>query len=485
MYRIIYLLTFAVTISNSLGAIYVEIIAPDYKNQNIIWKKKTDYISNKYVTIDTKIIDSTGKVRLYGQFNEIELTEISIGQSVGFIYVDTATKNYKILFPKDTISELTSLKKSQVQLIFLDLAKKDINQLILRFNLYYDFFLYGDTNKLIRMAKHDNVFQDSLNSFKIFVSEKFGLNKIKYLHNYIRYEIGLLEQMAHKSKGSVYSNYLFNTYLKRHSIEYNNDAYMQFFNLFYLEAFRVAGNELYEKVLFTVNKLKNYQQLDSLLTKNIFFSPPRLRELAVIKGLYDGYSSNELDHETAIAFLSDIAKFSKWPKHKEIAKKCVEQLLKFKIGGNCPDFNLVNNRNEYVNIESCKNKYTYINFFANWNYKSLQEIQIIQSMAEKYNFINFISIDMNTEKSNYEDYSLKNKIPNWQICKPINNEEIIELFNLHNLPAHMLIDPQGKISQYPAYPPTPLYNNQSIDITFFNIQKNYSKKNHFKIGGKN
>ena len=32
-----------------------------------------------------------------------------------------------------------SLKKSQVQLIFLDLAKKDINQLILRFNLYYDF----------------------------------------------------------------------------------------------------------------------------------------------------------------------------------------------------------------------------------------------------------------------------------------------------------------------------------------------------------
>ena len=261
MYRIIYLLTFAVTISNSLGAIYIEIIAPDYKNQKIIWKKKTDYISNKYVTIDSKIIDSTGNVRLYGKFNEIELTEISIGRSVGFIYVDTATKNYKILFPKDTISEL-SLKKSQVQLIFLDLEKKDINQLILRFNLYYDFFLYGDTSKLIRMAKHDNVFQDSLNSFKVFVSEKFGLNKIKYLHNYIRYEIGLLEQMAHKSKGSVYSNYLFNTYLKRHSIEYNNDAYMQFFNLFYLDAFRVAGNELYEKVLFTVNKLKNYQQLD-------------------------------------------------------------------------------------------------------------------------------------------------------------------------------------------------------------------------------
>ena len=51
------------------------------------------------------------------------------------------------------------------------------------------------------MAKHNKEFQDSLNSFKIFLSERYKFNKIKYLHNYIRYEIAILEQLAHQNKG--------------------------------------------------------------------------------------------------------------------------------------------------------------------------------------------------------------------------------------------------------------------------------------------
>ena len=51
--------------------------------------------------------------------------------------------------------------------------------------------------------------------------------------------------------------------------------------------------------------------------------------------------------------------------------------------------------------------------------------------------------------------------------------------------ATFIIDPNGKIAQYPAYPPSPLYNNQSIDVTFFNLKKNNSVKTPFGIGGKN
>ena len=43
--------------------------------------------------------------------------------------------------------------------------------------------------RLLEWLSFNNEFQDSLNSFKIFVSDRYKTKKIKYLHNYIRYEI--------------------------------------------------------------------------------------------------------------------------------------------------------------------------------------------------------------------------------------------------------------------------------------------------------
>ncbi len=474
-----------ITFWSNITAISIEIIAPSYQNKSIIWKKKTDYISNQYQIIDQKKIDSSGRIILHGNFEETELTELSIGRSHGFIYVDTSTKNYIVYFPKDSLLDTLSLQKSQIQLIFLDLVKNDVNNLILDFNLYYDYFLYGDTNKLIRMARHDEEFQDSLNDFKIFASKKYGPNKIKYLHNYIRYEIALLEQMAHQSKGDIYRAYLFNTYLKKNEINYNNDAYMQFFNLFYFKTFRIGGNELYEKILFTINHLQDYEKLNSILLSNQYFQPEKLRELAIIKGLYDGFSTNEFSSKVVISMLTEIIKNSKWKKHQQITQNCINELLKYKIGERCPEFHLINQKGEYLNTKKCENHFTYINFFATWNHKSLQEMEIINEMSLKYNFINFISVNMDQKDVNYKNYIKEKNHFDWHICKPVNREEIINTFDIDHLPTHILIDPKGSIAQYPAYPPTPLYNNQSIDVTFFNIQKNNTTKSTFGIGGKN
>ena len=474
-----------ITFWSNITAISIEIIAPSYQNKSIIWKKKTDYISNQYQIIDQKKIDSSGRIILHGNFEQTELTELSIGRSHGFIYVDTSTKNYIVYFPKDSLLDTLSLQKSQIQLIFLDLVKNDVNNLIIDFNLYYDYFLYGDTNKLIRMARHDEEFQDSLNDFKIFASKKYGPNKIKYLHNYIRYEIALLEQMAHQSKGDIYRAYLFNTYLKKNEINYNNDAYMQFFNLFYFKTFRIGGNELYEKILFTINHLQDYEKLNSILLSNQYFQPEKLRELAIIKGLYDGFSTNEFSSKVVISMLTEIIKNSKWKKHQQITQNCINELLKYKIGERCPEFHLINQKGEYLNTKKCENHFTYINFFATWNHKSLQEMEIINKMSLKYNFINFISVNMDQKDVNYKNYIKEKNHFDWHICKPVNREEIINTFDIDHLPTHILIDPKGSIAQYPAYPPTPLYNNQSIDVTFFNIQKNNTTKSTFGIGGKN
>ena len=470
---------------NAYSAITINIVAPEYKNQMVSWSKKGDYITNSHLIIDQEKIDSNGNAQLIGNFNKIELTEIAIGRSYGFIYIDTATNEYQVYFPKDTLIEDASLKKSQLQLVFIDLDKNDINQLILDFNLYYDYFLYGDTSKIIRMAHHDEEFQDSLNNFKIFASKRYGNKKIKFFHNYIRYEIALLEQMAHQSKGDIYRNYLYTSYLKRHEINYLNDAYMQFFNLFYLKAFRIGGDELFEKIRFSINQLNDFEKLESLMANNQFFTNNKLREITIIKGLFDSYNSIDFSQENIISMLNFIEKNSQWYEHKEISKRCVNELLKLKKNSVCPNFHLKDRNNEYVNLESCKGKYTYINFFASWNHRSLQEMEIINKYSQNYPSINFISINMDQDNDKYNEYIEENQEFKWNICRPYNKEEIVSSFKLDHLPTYLLLNPNGEISQYPAYPPSPLYNNQSIDVTFFNIKKNNTVKKQFNIGGKN
>jgi hypothetical protein len=112
-------------------------------------------------------------------------------------------------------------------------------------------------------------------------------------------------------------------------------------------------------------------------------------------------------------------------------------------------------------------------------------MEIINKYSQNYPSINFISINMDQNNDKYNEYIEENQEFKWNICRPYNKEEIVSSFKLDHLPTYLLLNPNGEISQYPAYPPSPLYNNQSIDVTFFNIKKNNTIKKQFNIGGKN
>ena len=59
-----FLLILVLSVHFALGTV-VNISAPDYKNEVIIWKKKVDYISNKFEILDQQIIDSNGNAKLF------------------------------------------------------------------------------------------------------------------------------------------------------------------------------------------------------------------------------------------------------------------------------------------------------------------------------------------------------------------------------------------------------------------------------------
>ena len=149
---------------------------------------------------------------------------------------------------------------------------------------------------------------------------------------------------------------------------------------------------------------------------------------------------------------------------------------------------MIDKKNNIIKVDQLKKNYTYINFFASWNYKSLKEMEIIKKFNENYSFINFISINLDNNKEDFEKFLANNSNYKWQILYPKNKQELISEFHIDDLPTHLLIDPKGLISQYPAFPPNPLskgYQSSTIDETFFNIKKKNNVKEKMNIGRKN
>ena len=112
---------------------------------------------------------------------------------------------------------------------------------------------------------------------------------------------------------------------------------------------------------------------------------------------------------------------------------------------------------------------------------SLKEMEIIEQLANKYNAIQFISVNLDENENYFADFLSKTQYK-WEIGRPQNPQDVIELFNLDHLPTYIFIDPVGVIAQYPAYTPSPMYNNQSIDVTFFNLQKKLDQRQRLRIG---
>ena len=113
----------------------------------------------------------------------------------------------------------------------------------------------------------------------------------------------------------------------------------------------------------------------------------------------------------------------------------------------------------------------------------LKEMEIIEQLANKYNAIQFISVNLDETENSFANFLRTNQYK-WEIGRPQNPQDVIELFKLDHLPTYIFIDTDGVIVQYPAYTPSPLYNNQSIDVTFFNLQKKLDQRQRLRIGVK-
>ena len=462
----------------------IEGYAPKHSNKTAKLNRIVDFSTYRMEVIEKNTIDSLGNFSFNINTEKAFLSVIEIDNECGYLYVDPSTNKYNVLFPKN-VENLNRFRKSTNQLVFKNLPKNDLNTLILDFNLRLDYFLYGDTNSLIRMAKRNQEFRDSLDVFKEKLIPLYGNIKKEFLHNYIRYSIASIEQLTNfkNSEQSRLMNY--NFYLNEMPVLYNNNAYMSFFNQFYENILSIPESANEEKINFAINNYNSLEKLDLALANDYFLKNERIRELAIINGLSKIFYNKYFNANNILSILNEIKLSSKFEEHKKISSYLIQTLTNLNRGTESPKFQLNNQYNESISLKNLKGKPIYINFFSTSNTQSLLEMEIIKSLHEKYSkVISFISISVDKNSTDYNNYVLNYSDYKWNICHYKYNHQIIEDFKLKSLPKYVLIDKNGRIDQAPAYSPIPDGNNHSIDETFFSILKSSSKKNEFNVGKK-
>jgi len=459
--------------------------ASSYKNCKISLLKYSDYFNYQTEIIQTCIIDSLGKFEFTIKPDNSFLSILQIKNKIGYLYIDSKATEYEVYFPIKNKDDIPKLAKENVQLVYKDFANNELNTLLLDFNLRLDYFLYGDTNKLIRMASQSKEFKDSLDVFKIKIANIYNDNKIKYLHNYIRYSIASIEQLSSSKNNEQTKYYIYNEYLKHFPVLYENDAYMIFFNQFYNEIFKSKDNKIYNNIKTAINDTNsNYIKLNEALANDYYFKKPRIRELAIIKGLGEVFYDINYNRKSIIIILEEIIRDSKYIKHKKIATSMYKTLTRLLIDYEAPNFTLESQKGNTVDLINEKGKYVYINFFSTWNSSSVHQMDLIYDLKELYNNIIFISICVD-DKDAYKKYITNHRNYSWNICYYNDDIKLLDNYKVQNLPQYYLINPDKTINQAPAYSPIPDGNNHSIKNTFHYIKTHSKKENNFKIGGKN
>ena len=197
----------------------------------------------------------------------------------------------------------------------------------------------------------------------------------------------------------------------------------------------------------------------------------------LLKGLYESYYDGTFKRSGIIGILKQIANESNIEEHKKIAANILNSFSKLQKNTSAPSFELPDKSGNIQTLENlCTKKYVYLMFFDTACTSCLMQMKIISSLKKKYGEqINFVSVSTDKTNATLKRFCTKNPKYDWTFLHDNTNGTLKNKYEIKELPAYFLINPDGKFIQVPGESP-----DGDIDRAFYDITKTKPKK--FNIG---
>jgi peroxiredoxin len=444
--------------------------APAYEYKEISAWATNDYISNTQKQLTYSVIDSAGNFLLELSTKEIQYITLKIEKNVSSMYIEPEGNYEIIIHAPDSTTYHNPNIEHDVRLSIKLKSKMEINALTMDYDKRFDDFLsYYYPSFVSRNPK------PVIDSFRLAIHAYYAAVKNPYLTTYVDYSIASLEEKTKESQKK-----LFSAYLDGKPIQYNNVEFMNFFNTFFKQKLRTLSlTKSGDPLNFQIDDRGSYAGAMAVLERDPFLKNDTLRELVLLKGMYESYYDGSFKKSGIVAILQQITEESKLPIHQQIASNILNSFSRLKPGSLAPAFTLPDKKGVTASLDELRaKKYVYLGFFEDQCTECLQQMKVIPALKKMYGErITFVSISTDKTAEELKNFCAKHPQYDWLFLYDNSNGSLQKNYEIKMIPSYFLINPEGKFVQVPAESPS-----GDIDRTFYDIVKPKAKRHH--IGSK-
>ncbi|MDX2361529.1 MAG: hypothetical protein QNK23_12035 [Crocinitomicaceae bacterium] len=471
MNKILSLLSFLFLCGTVLSqTVTIRGLAPSYVGNTIEAYAIEDYVSmteNKIAS--TKVeADSTFSMTFSNAITQKII--IKSKNNKGFLLIQPNAEYVLFLPEKD---KYTPFKPSgnEVEVAFYELDSTDINYKVLGFQRWVDHFIGNNYH----LRSLDPVqFATGLESFKIRVEKAYKSDTSTFFKMYIRFTIAGLDNIQHAAERNRYEKYDF--YIRNTALQYNNEPYMAYVGDFYQKLIPRLSNEANESVYQGILNSSPTMVMRALGSEYTL-SNIQIRELVMIKILSESYSSDRFPKTNILTMLDSLSNGAMFKHHRPIAKNIIDRITALAEGGIAPSTVFIEEGKPTKTLRDYKGKYLYIQFIDLESDRNRTEIELLKEIYERYKEnIQFVTVyKINTELSGAAQSAIEG-IP-WDVYGMSESSTIWKNYAVKTFPLYTLLDVDGYVVSSPSLGPTPNGQYETIDKTFFYIQKTINQHN--------
>lgn len=432
---------------------------PGAKNLEIRLSTYSDLLTYTEIILDRQIINDSSEFTLSIDLKETIVAFLDVEFYTFKIFLEPGG-NYNLTFEEVEISNEYRPYYQKEEMLCTNLTEPDpgLNLLIASFDSEYNQFLAENFESIYRRRN-----KTVLNTFKADIIQQNDTIENLYFKTYSSYKIASIELVA----ASFERGKLFNQYIHKVPVQYNNTEYMYFLNQ-YFEQYLTAGTKVIRRadLQAAINGQNSYLALLDTLGIDTLLRNERIREIVMIRGLKEFYYSKDYYSTNVIDILGQLAESSSYPENSLMATNIIKSIMHLKKGTDAPDFVSVNLDGDTVQLSDYGGKPVYLSFMTTWSNACLGEFRIMDSLYLKYGKdIEFITVSFDKDLETIQDFVVEKNF-NWIFLYNGTHYDLMKTYEIKTFPVFALISPEGKILQFPAYKPS-----ETIEEAFVKLKK--------------
>ncbi len=462
--------------SQDLPTIKIYGEATQYAGMTLVLESYSNFISHEKTELAKIQVDAKGFFQTSIQLATTTYAFIDLGVFRAAAYLEPVKTYHLILPPYTPLKQADRFNPFfQPQEVVLGIQNSDAADLNQQIRDYDDLFFQQYNANAILLFNQNNEklaaqIQTQLDS--VFPPDKGSLS-FKTHRFYREAKIKLLVKKRQK-RHLIYS--LFTS----QPVGYSFPAYWDAFNELFKDFFPSYLSSSQGKPLkqaFTANA--TFDTLSTAMASDSLFKSDQLRELVLLKALYDAFYSGRTDEEAVIQRIAEATKTCSTNENREIATQLVNRITRLRVGTPAPNWIAITASGKEKELNDYKGKFVYLNFMNTQNFTCKKDLQTLTSISRDFKReVEVVTVLTDDDPESAFNYMKKNGYK-WDIVHFSQQGKILMDYSIKIEPSYFIIDPEGNFIKSPAPGPEENFREILLDILM-----NYKRKNIRKQGDK-